>query len=1420
MVHTRSREVSTGDSNARRDTSSSREKLRYTDTKDDIKRGSKVGVTASETHSRSRRLEHTERAGATFEGTERKSSRCLRQPEAQSFSARANTNGYVEHATRSSSLRRRQPDADRKRVNARHTDIADDNEDDDIEEEQPLPSRRLRTPAATSSSLMEPFSERLRQRKGSKHDEAAASADHSASADHNDSTPVKQQEDLDDEMDMYTRVKRVRRQVKRDMYGMPLREDEGKSSEEDDVVGSSDDEQEEEGQAEEAEDDDNANEEGPRSYFLRQHKPRTQLFEAAPIEPRRKERGSFKGAPSRKKYSGYKTFMSPARRMRRKRTAFHGSSSTSSSSSDDGSGDERRFERRKAKSMAKSRQRCLPMNFASDDIVGIVKDRQRIGSSLADIDPMYIDRSVTFDSIGGLGEHLQALKEMVVFPLLYPEVFEKFKISPPRGVLFYGPPGTGKTLVARALANECSRGEKRVAFFMRKGADCLSKWVGESERQLRLLFDQAFQMRPSIIFFDEIDGLAPVRSSRQDQIHSSIVSTLLALMDGLDSRGEVVVIGATNRIDSIDPALRRPGRFDRELLFSLPSAEARKQILKIHTKDWNPKLLDSFVEKVAEKCVGYCGADLKALCTEAALHALRRRYPQIYASEEKLQLDVSSIVTSASDFERAMRRIVPAGRRSADYPGRALSATVRPLLAKQFTVSLLALQEIFSIPLDRGSSSNVDLFDSDGEGGSEELAVCSSSSRCLAGMEPTGFGAVTAAAPAPAASGRTAFSSAGQQHPATHRPRLLLSGYAGQGQTVHLAPALLHHYENVRMHVLDVPALYTSMVRSPEESCTNIFREARRYAPSIIYMPRIDSWWDVAGDTLRAALLSLVEDIEPFAAVLLLATTEEPHSALPDEVKRLFHGSDISSSHHVHAGQIICMRNPIADERKEFFKDLLLRDTVLPPPRTRKTDRVHLEVLPKAPPPEPRRLTDNEIRKLRQHEEATLRELRLFLRDVLNKLARDRKFQIFAKRVDENEVPDYYEIITKPMDLGTIMSKIDLHHYQTVAEFLADIELICSNALYYNPDTDIAGRAIRHRACALRDTANALVANQLDPEFEADCKEIAEARQKRGELATASAPDYYYTRALAPDGSSTSVNLKAAAADAGDYPTRYSRRLRGMGTSDPDASGMPSGSSSALDGPSGDTEYQSHTASQWHPREKSSASLDASSPISDAQGAPHHGRSRLQATHRQREDNIASPTAGRMEVSAEAMSCQGPQLCDMDVTDTSSVMLDDSAELHEHQASDVCAHPAVPPAGDSAAVTSAAPLCNGHSEMHDVPLSEAIVEKPMPCLPLSEADSMHHQDELPASLGVSCHAAAMGSRTAASCSADNGSIDVNISHLSAILDDLVERTHGFDVSRLEHIYACLSRKVCQYRNSSSRSHLTAELEQLVQLLTA
>jgi SpoVK/Ycf46/Vps4 family AAA+-type ATPase len=243
---------------------------------------------------------------------------------------------------------------------------------------------------------------------------------------------------------------------------------------------------------------------------------------------------------------------------------------------------------------------------------------------LADADPLGVDQNIDFTAVGGLDDcklpswiqlttDINQLKEMVTLPLLYPEIFQRFNVTPPRGVLFHGPPGTGKTLMARALAASCSTEGRKISFFMRKGADCLSKWVGEAERQLRLLFEEAKNSQPSIIFFDEIDGLAPVRSSKQEQIHASIVSTLLALMDGMDGRGQVIIIGATNRPDSVDPALRRPGRFDREFYFPLPDIKARKSIIDIHTKKWDPPLDEEFKTQLALQTKGYGGADLRVI---------------------------------------------------------------------------------------------------------------------------------------------------------------------------------------------------------------------------------------------------------------------------------------------------------------------------------------------------------------------------------------------------------------------------------------------------------------------------------------------------------------------------------------------------------------------------------------------------------------------------------------------------------------------------------------------------------------------------------------------------------------------------------------------------------------------------------------
>ncbi|XP_050796542.1 ATPase family AAA domain-containing protein 2 isoform X6 [Gopherus flavomarginatus] len=881
----------------------------------------------------------------------------------------------------------------------------------------------------------------------------------------------------EENLDMYARGKQKREQ----------RTDEETTDNQDGSTESSEEE------AEDQEDEDG--EDNQKRYDLRQRK--TVVRYQAPLEKPRHQRKpnlfyTGPSSPVRRRYP-----FSPAgprspycKRINRRKHAIHNSDSTSSSSSSD---DEQRFERRRKCSHNRALSRCLPLNFRKDELKGVHKDRMKIGASLADVDPMQIDFSVRFDSVGGLSSHISALKEMVVFPLLYPEVFERFRIQPPRGCLFYGPPGTGKTLVARALANECSQGDRRVAFFMRKGADCLSKWVGESERQLRLLFDQAYQMRPSIIFFDEIDGLAPVRSSRQDQIHSSIVSTLLALMDGLDSRGEIVVIGATNRLDSIDPALRRPGRFDREFLFTLPDKEARKEILKIHTRDWTPKPLDTFLEELAEKCVGYCGADIKSICSEAALCALRRRYPQIYTSSEKLQLDISSIKITAKDFVVAMQKTIPASQRAVTSPGQALSAISKPLLEKTLHRILGALQRVFphvELGMKKGQKTDVasHILESDLMYSDEEV--------------PSVFeNPLSQKTPNKQKANVLSFNRSAYRQPTSYRPRLLIVGEPGFGQGSHLAPAVIHALEKFTVYTLDLSVLFGISTTSPEETCAQLIHEAKRTAPSILYIPHVHLWWETVGFTLKATFTTLLQNIPSFAPVLLLATSDVHHAALPEEVQELFVDD---------YGEVFNIQLPKNEERRKFFEDLILNQAAKPPESKKKAVLQALEVLPVAPPPEPRQLTVEEVKRLEEQEEDTLRELRIFLRNVTHRLAIDRRFRAFTKPVDLDEVPDYVTVIKQPMDLSTVICKIDLHQYLTARDYLRDIDLICSNALEYNPDRDPGDRLIRHRACTLRDTAYAIVKEEMDEDFEQLCEEIQESRKKRGCSSSKYAPSYYY----------------------------------------------------------------------------------------------------------------------------------------------------------------------------------------------------------------------------------------------------------------------------------------------------------------------
>ncbi|KAF8391293.1 hypothetical protein HHK36_023595 [Tetracentron sinense] len=263
------------------------------------------------------------------------------------------------------------------------------------------------------------------------------------------------------------------------------------------------------------------------------------------------------------------------------------------------------------------------------------REGKRLHRDMLRIAPVYIGGSSSeseklfqgWESVAGLQDVIRCMKEVVILPLLYPEFFSTVGLEPPRGVLLHGYPGTGKTLVVRALIGSISRGDKRIAYFARKGADLLGKYVGDAERQLRLLFQVAERSQPSVIFFDEIDGLAPCRTSLQDQTQSSVVSTLLALLDGLKSRGSVIVIGATNRPEAVDPALRRPGRFDREIYFPLPSVQDRAAILSLHTQRWLKPVAGSLLKWIARQTAGFAGADLQALCTQAVMIALKRNFP-------------------------------------------------------------------------------------------------------------------------------------------------------------------------------------------------------------------------------------------------------------------------------------------------------------------------------------------------------------------------------------------------------------------------------------------------------------------------------------------------------------------------------------------------------------------------------------------------------------------------------------------------------------------------------------------------------------------------------------------------------------------------------------------------------------------------
>lgn len=266
--------------------------------------------------------------------------------------------------------------------------------------------------------------------------------------------------------------------------------------------------------------------------------------------------------------------------------------------------------------------------------------------------------SITYEDIGGLGDAVGRVREMIELPLRHPELFKRLGVEAPKGVLLHGPPGTGKTLLAKAVANETN-----ASFYTIGGPEIMSKYYGESEEKLRNIFEQAEKNAPSIIFIDEIDSIAPKREEVSGEVERRIVAQLLSLMDGMSSRGKVVVIGATNRVNAIDPALRRPGRFDREIEIGVPDRNGRLEILQVHTRGM-PLAKDVNLEKLADISHGFVGADLQSLSKEAGMRALRKILPEIDLSSQSIPVEtLRKIIVTMQDFMDVIKEMEPSALR-------------------------------------------------------------------------------------------------------------------------------------------------------------------------------------------------------------------------------------------------------------------------------------------------------------------------------------------------------------------------------------------------------------------------------------------------------------------------------------------------------------------------------------------------------------------------------------------------------------------------------------------------------------------------------------------------------------------------------------------------------------------------------------
>ncbi|MEM4535543.1 MAG: CDC48 family AAA ATPase, partial [Desulfurococcaceae archaeon] len=424
---------------------------------------------------------------------------------------------------------------------------------------------------------------------------------------------------------------------------------------------------------------------------------------------------------------------------------------------------------------------------------------------------------ITWEDIGDLEEVKQKIREIVELPLKHPEIFERLGIEPPKGILLYGPPGTGKTLLAKALANEIG------AYFVSiNGPEIMSKFYGESEERLRRIFEEAQANAPAIIFIDEIDSIAPKREEVVGEVEKRVVAQLLALMDGLKERGKVVVIGATNRPEAVDPALRRPGRFDREIEIPPPDKRARREILAVHTRNM-PLAEDVDLEKIAEVTHGYTGADLAALVKEAAMNALRR-----FIQNEKIDLN----------------QPIPAEKLEK------LKVTMEDFLVAMRSVQPTLIREVFvEIPEVRWTDI----------GGLDDIKQ-----ELRESIEwPMKYPHV--------------FEKMGIEPP----KGILLFGPPGTGKTL-LAKAVATE-SGANFIAVRGPEVLSKWVGESEKAIRQIFRRARMVEPAVIFFDEIDSIAAVRGsdpsgviDRIVNQLLTELDGIQPLRRVVVIAATNRP----------------------------------------------------------------------------------------------------------------------------------------------------------------------------------------------------------------------------------------------------------------------------------------------------------------------------------------------------------------------------------------------------------------------------------------------------------------------------------------------------------------------------------------------------------------